>query len=203
MLKKAVIAIATVVFGIYTALWALTWFVKPYVIPSGFMEDTLLAGDRMFVTRTPGEIRRGDILWFQLPTDKRQLFVKRVVGLPGDRVKLVDKRVYLNGTPLDEPYACHKTSYVDSYRDNFPAAAPNARLPEPVNEMLAKNVVNHELLVPANSYFVLGDNRDNSLDSRYWGCVPAANFTGKALIIYYSRDASGKTRWKRTFHRVG
>jgi signal peptidase I len=146
--------------------------------------------------------------------------VKRVIGVAGDRIKIVNKQVYRNGTPLEEPYKFHKTEYIDAYRDNFPGE-PYVHLSEGALEMLEKHVVNGEVVVPPNMYFAMGDNRDNSLDSRYWGFVPRENIIGKPLIIYWSYETTTdrlagptisvdhltdlvqnfftKTRWRRTF----
>jgi signal peptidase I len=166
------------------------------------------------------EIKRGDIIVFRYPGDIRQTYVKRVIGLPGDQIKLVNKQVRLNGKFLQEPYKYHKTDYLDSYRDNFPGD-PNVHLYESAQAMLEKNVVNGEVSVPSGHYFAMGDNRDSSWDSRYWGFVPRENIIGKPLIIYWSYDAPTerlanptigldhlldlvqnfftKTRWRRTF----
>jgi len=214
-------------------LFGTTTLVQAFVIPTGSMEDTLLIGDHLLVDKLayapPGpvskyllpysEVKRGDIIVFRYPIDIKQTFVKRVVGTPGDRLRIERKQVYLNGKPLDEPYKYHKTEYFDSYRDNFPSD-PNVRLYEPAQAMLEKNVANGEVVVPPDNYFAMGDNRDSSLDSRYWGFVPRANIIGKPLIIYWSYDAPTdrlaspdigidhildllqnffvKTRWKRT-----
>jgi signal peptidase I len=120
--------------------------------------------------------------------DITQTFVKRCMGVPGDRIRIVNKQVYLNGVKLDEPYKVHKTDYIDSYRDNFPSE-PNANLYPGALEMLQHHVVNGEVVVPPGYYFAMGDNRDSSLDSRYWGFVPRENIIGKPLIIYWSYDA--------------
>ncbi|MEZ5398308.1 MAG: signal peptidase I [Bryobacteraceae bacterium] len=215
-------------------LFGTTTLVQAFVIPTGSMEDTLLIGDHLLVDKLayapPGpvsryllpysDVKRGDIIVFRYPIDIRQTFVKRVIGVPGDRIKVVKKEVFLNGKPLSEPYKYHKTDYFDSYRDNFPSE-PNVRLYEPANEMLANNVRDGEVVVPDGHYFAMGDNRDSSLDSRYWGFVPRENIIGKPLVIYWSYDAPTdrlaspdigldhlldlaqnfftKTRWKRTF----
>ena len=147
--------------------------------------------------------------------------------MPGDHIHLERKQVFLNGKPLNEPYKFHKTEYFDSFRDTFPSE-PNTPLPyvaegnnQPGQDMLSKNVVDGDVVVPPGHYFAMGDNRDHSLDSRYWGFVPRENIIGKPLIIYWSYDAptdrlaSGdigldhimdiafnffsKTRWNRTF----
>jgi signal peptidase I len=145
------------------------------------------------------------------------------MGVPGDRIKLVNKDVYLNGKKLVEPYVYHKTEYFDPYRDNFPSE-PSGGVLDRGLEMLEHHVVNGEVVVPPDSYFAMGDNRDISLDSRYWGFVPRDNIIGKPLIIYWSYDAPTedlsnptisinhlvdlmehfftKTRWGRTFKLV-
>ncbi len=218
-------------------LFGTTTLVQAFVIPTGSMEDTLLIGDHLLVDKLayapPGPVsryllpyepvKRGDIIVFRYPVDIRQTFVKRCMGVPGDRIKLVNKQVYLNGRKLDEPYVYHKTEYIESYRDNFPSE-PNVRLFDPGQDMLEHHVVNGEVVVPPDSYFAMGDNRDSSLDSRYWGFVPRDNIIGKPLIIYWSYDAPtealsnptigvdhlidlmehffSKTRWSRTFRLV-
>ncbi|MCC6585576.1 MAG: signal peptidase I [Bryobacterales bacterium] len=218
-------------------LFGTTTLVQAFVIPTGSMEDTLLIGDHLLVDKLayapPGPIskyllpysdpKRGDIIVFRYPMDIRQTFVKRVIGVPGDHIRIERKNVFLNGKQLNEPYKYHKTEYFDSYRDNFPSE-PNVRLFEPANEMLQHNVQNGEVVVPPGRYFAMGDNRDSSLDSRYWGFVPRENIIGKPLIIYWSYDAPTdrlaspnigldhildlaqnfftKTRWKRTFKLI-
>lgn len=188
-------------------------FWRPYVIPTGAMEDTILIGDHLLVPRIWARVpARGDIVVFPYPVDHSQTFVKRVVGTPGDRVRIVNKEVYLNGNKLTEPYAFHKSSYIDSYRDNFPSD-PNVRVDQRATEMLRHHVAKGEVEVPPNNYFVLGDNRDSSLDSRYWGFVPADEVIGEPWIIYWSVDSSsvlltgqpnpwvslGRIRWNRIF----
>lgn len=218
-------------------LFGTTTLVQAFVIPTGSMEDTLLIGDHLLVDKlayAPAgaltkhllpyeDVKRGDIIVFRYPIDIKQTFVKRVIGVPGDRIRLENKRVFLNGHPLTEPYKYNKTEYIDSYRDNFPNF-PNVSLYKPAQEMLVNNVQHGEVVVPAEHYFAMGDNRDSSLDSRYWGFVPRENIIGKPLIIYWSYDASTealsnpaigidhlidlvehfftKTRWRRTFNLV-
>jgi signal peptidase I len=180
------------------------FFVQTFVMPSGSMENTLLIGDRMIVQSFPKpSVHRGDVVAFDYPVDRLQQFIKRVIGVPGDRIRIRDKVVYRNGIALNEPYARHGTSYMDSYRDNFPSE-PNTKLPAPALDMLAHDVVNGELVVPEHSYFVLGDSRDDSLDSRYWGFVSASDVVGKPLFIYDSKDQQpgSQTRWSRIFKRV-
>ena len=206
-------------------LFVTTTMVQAYVVPTGSMENNILIGDHMLVDKIgfsntgsnwasyvlPGrQVKRGDILAFRFPEDVRQTFVKRVIGLPGDRIHLHNKQVIRNGQPLDEPYAQHVTSYIDDDRDNFPTAAAPAAF--------AHHVQDGEVVVPPDMLFVMGDNRDNSLDSRYWGFVPRDYIVGKPLVIYWSYEGSTKdfetwnighledvalhfftkTRWRRT-----
>ncbi|HLK19044.1 MAG TPA: signal peptidase I [Bryobacteraceae bacterium] len=190
-------------------------FVQAFVIPNGSMENALLNGDRILVQRFPKpQPKLGDIIVFRYPVDRRQTFVKRVIGVPGDRLKLSDKIVYRNGIALSEPYATHLAPYPDSYRDNFPNTSNlSMGLFPAAQEMLQKNVVNGEVVVPVGKYFVLGDNRDNSLDSRYWGFVDITDYLGKPLVIYESEDRPTeltpteqrhlrRIRWERFFKLI-
>src|SRR5579871_5468782 len=166
-------------------LFGTTTLVQAFVIPTGSMEDTLLIGDHLLVDKLafapPGpisrfllpytQVRRGDIIVFRYPVDIRQTFVKRAIGVPGDRIRLVDKQLILNGHKVLEPYVYHKTEYIDSYRDNFPGE-PNVHLAESAMDMLMNHVQGGEVVVPPGFVFAMGDNRDSSLDSRYWGFVP-------------------------------
>ncbi len=184
-------------------LFGTTNLLQAFVIPTGSMEDTLLVGDHLLVDKlayAPGDavskhllpysdVARGDVIVFRYPVDISQTFVKRCIGVPGDRIHLVDKQLFLNGHRVNEPYVYHKSAYVDTYRDFFPSAA-SAGLPTSAEDMLANHVVDGDVVVPPGYYFAMGDNRDNSLDSRYWGFVPRANIIGKPLIIYWSYDAS-------------
>lgn len=215
-------------------LFLTTTLVQAYVIPTGSMEDTLLIGDHLLVDKLafapPGpisqyflpytEVKRGDIIVFRYPEDISQTFVKRAIGVPGDRIRVINKEVYLNGAKVDEPYTFHKDDYIDSYRDNFPGD-PNVHVESGAYSMLTDNVVNGEVVVPPKMYFAMGDNRDRSLDSRFWGFVPRENIIGKPLIVYWSYDAPtedlndasismrhildlaknffSKTRWNRSF----
>ena len=183
------------------ALFYITFLTQAFQIPSESMEKTLLIGDYLLVDKVHysnggawgkllpyGEIGRGDIIVFRYPLNPSQHFVKRVIGLPGDRVRMASKRVWLNGQLLDDHgYAVHQSSYV-YFRDNFPQRA--GVIPGQIDAQwwldLDRNVRNGELTVPANSYFVLGDNRDDSEDSRYWGFVPRGNIVGRPLLIYFS-----------------
>jgi len=178
-------------------------FAHPYMLSAGSMENTLMKGDYVLTQNLTWKLGRtpqdGDVVMIRYPIDPRQTFVKRVVGVPGDRLRLVNKQLYRNGSPLAEPYAIHKTSYVDNYRDNFPAE-PNMRLAEFAQDMLERHVVNGEVVVPPRKYFVLGDNRDDSLDSRYWGFLGRADILGSPVLIYESFDGPQTAlhlRWNR------
>lgn len=213
-------------------LFATTTLVQAYVIPSGSMEATLLTGDHVLVDRTayadPGvlgrhimpyrDVQRGDIIVFAYPEDVRQTYVKRVIGVPGDRIRMEHGQVIRNGHRLVEPYTQHIATYPDNYRDNFPRAATVPAFPRG-RDMLEHHLVNGEVEVPPGTLFALGDNRENSEDSRYWGFVPRSYVIGKPLVVYWSFDAPGedlkewslghvvdvarhfftKTRWNRMF----
>ena len=230
-------AIAEWVITILLLLFLTTTLVQAYVIPTGSMEDTLLIGDHLLVDKLAfapsgwlsskilpySDVKRGDIIVFRYPVDIRQTFVKRAIGVAGDRIRVVNKEVYRNGVKLNEPYKYNKTDYLDAYRDNFPGE-PNVMVDQRAIDMLQNHTVNGEVVVPPNTVFAMGDNRDSSLDSRYWGFVPRENIIGKPLIIYWSYDAPtdqlqdpsigldhvkdialnffSKTRWNRTFRRI-
>ncbi|HEX3747090.1 MAG TPA: signal peptidase I [Bryobacteraceae bacterium] len=215
-------------------LFATTTLVQAFVIPSASMEKTLLIGDHVLVDKliyAPSgpvsrlllpyrDVRRGDVIVFRYPLDIKEDYVKRAIGVPGDHIHLVNKQLWLNGHPVDEPYAIHSSSMIDPYRDNFPAP-PNSALPPSAIDMLENHVVNNDLVVPPGFLFAMGDNRDDSSDSRYWGFVPRENIVGTPVIIYWSYEASTadltngnigldhivdvvvhfftKTRWSRTF----
>ena len=219
-------------------LFATTTLIQAFVIPSASMENTLLIGDHVLVDKllfSPSgsvsshilpyrDVRRGDIIVFRYPLQIKEDYVKRAIGVPGDHIRLVNKQLYLNGHAVNEPYVKHSSSYIDSYRDNFPVAEPNSPLPPSAHDMLDNHVVNGELVVPAHFIFAMGDNRDDSADSRYWGFVPRENIEGTPLIIYWSFEAPtadltngnigldhifdvithffSKTRWTRTFKLI-
>jgi signal peptidase I len=228
--------LATVVIAVFV----ITFVVQAFQIPSESMEDTLLIGDYLLVNKlryggslghslVPYQrVRRGDIVVFHYPVNPSQHFVKRVIGVPGDHVRLIKGQVWVNGLPLNEPYVHHSSPVHDIYRDDFPQVSYIAPGEESFWFKQLKQVVQHgELIVPPRQYFVMGDNRDESLDSRYWGFVPEENIIGSPLLIYWSirapRDAfpgSGTpgdklfrfayavthlfqiTRWDRTFRLV-
>lgn len=182
------------------AIFVVTFIVQAFQIPSESMEDTLLIGDYLLVDKQCygggswwdvmmpyQKIRRGDIIVFHYPVNPSQHFVKRVVGVPGDRMRMVNKRVYVNGTPLVEKYVRFKSTTPDNFRDNFPrpdivAAGLDANWFLEMKKLVDGN----QLIVPDGYYFALGDNRDSSYDSRYWGFVPRENIIGRPLLIYWS-----------------
>jgi signal peptidase I len=216
-------------------LFGTTTLMQAFVVPTSSMESTVLVGDHMIVDKLsyspPGPLsshilpytppKRGDIIVFRWPMDIRQNYVKRVMGVPGEHIKVVNKDVYLNGKKLIEPYTQHIFPNIEPYRDNFPSE-PFGPVSDRGLAMLASNVVNGEVVVPPDSYFAMGDNRDNSLDSRYWGFVPRDNIIGKPFVIFWSYDAPtedlvdftakhfidlaqnffSKTRWDRTLKLV-
>jgi signal peptidase I len=174
-------------------------FVRPFVIPTGAMEDTLLTGDRLLVRSIPRAPQRDELVTFIYPIDRKSVYVKRIVGIPGDRIHIAKKIVYRNGGALNEPYASHKSAYDDPYRDNLPGPPPPASVPRRGLDMLQLHVQNGDIIVPIGEYFVIGDNRDQSLDSRYWGFVEASDIIGKPILIYDSQDPKGRHRWNRLF----
>jgi signal peptidase I len=178
----------TLLVAVLVVLFVSTFAVQNSVIPTASMEETLLVGDHVLVNRVvfaPEDalapagwlaqraVRHGDVVVFKFPTDPGTDYIKRVVGLPGDVVEIRDKQVWRNGEPIVEPYAVHATGIVEprapgkrgGQRDNF-----------------------GPLTVPEAAYFVLGDNRDYSADSREWGCVPRSHVTGRALLVLWSRE---------------
>jgi signal peptidase I len=184
-------------------LFIMTFVLQNFEIPSGSMEDTLLIGDHVFVnreqfappTRWMGplmpyrDIHRNDIAVFLSPEQQGLFLVKRIIGVPGDRIHLRDGAVYRNGEKLVEPYAQHKLANYDPYRDNFPAVPPsemnNVRNQRWTRELPA-HIEGDDIVVPPDSYFGMGDNRDNSYDSRYFGFVPRRNVIGRPMFVYWS-----------------
>jgi len=178
----------------------ITFIVQAFQIPSPSMENTLLIGDYLLVDKfrygggTAWDfmmpyraVRHGDIIVFRYPVNPEQHFVKRVVGIPGDRVRLVDRQVYVNGVPQREPYVRYSSRGHDTFRDEFPRLNVLAQgLEGQWWLQMQKLVEDGQLIVPEGHYFVLGDNRDESLDSRYWGFVPRENVIGRPLLIYWS-----------------
>jgi signal peptidase I len=208
--KKGHVVPWTVLTGLTAIPAVLFVFLLPFAISTAAMENTLLVGDMILVRRPGPAVKRGDIIVFRYPMDIKQTFVKRAVGIPGDRIKVVDKQLYVNGVRLNEPYVYHMTDYIDSYRDNFPGE-PNVHLYPPAQKMLEQNVRNGEVIVPDGFYFAMGDNRDSSLDSRYWGFVREEDVIGKPVMIYWSyerksdlsgRQSEARIRWGRLFKPI-
>jgi signal peptidase I len=227
---------------VVTALFILTFNLQAFEIPSGSMEKTLLIGDHVFVDRityAPAtgwtgpvvpyrQIRRGDIIVFFSPAQPGQHLVKRVVGVPGDRIRMKDGVVYRNGQRLDEPYVIHSLGNYQPYRDNFPSVPPTYfdQVTDFWQAELPRHIQNGEVVVPPDRFFAMGDNRDVSWDSRYWGFVPRQNILGRPMFIYWSFETPpnqyektdvadrvafaarvvlhffGQTRWRRTFSLV-
>jgi signal peptidase I len=186
----------TIFWAIAIALLIRTFVIQPFSIPSGSMEDTLVVGDHLLANKflygiripfTDARIlkmrdpRRGDVIIFRYPEDRSKDFIKRVIGIPGDEITVRDKQVFVNGIPYRNPHEVHKESLLLSRsqgpRDNF----------GPVR-------------VPAGSWFVMGDNRDHSYDSRFWGFVQDADIVGSAFVTYWSWD--GET-WQVRWNRIG
>lgn len=195
--RLAYVATAAVLF-----LAASATVVRAYVIPSPSMEPTLIPGDHLIVDRLARTPESQQLVVFRYPPDPSQIFIKRVIGLPGDHIRIVNKRVIRNGRELREDYVKFTASATDSYRDNFPGTPshpPSYPLPAQGQEMLANAVRQGAVVVPAGALFVMGDNRDQSLDSRDFGFVPMSNVIGRPLFVYWSYDAAARqTRWDRT-----
>ena len=212
-------AFQSLLYILVVALFIMTFTAQPFRIPSPSMEPTLLVGDFLLVNKeiSTGRfpalaptnlIRRGDLIVFHYPVDPAKHLVKRVIGLPGDRIRLRDGHVLIDGHALSEPYAAYLPSAADSYRDDFPRLD---RADPAVDSswwiQMHTLVANGELTIPPDSYFVLGDNRNNSEDSRYWGLVPRAAIVGKPFLIYFSKgEPAGSlfnfARWERTLRIV-
>ncbi len=218
----------SIVIAVILAFFIRTFIVQAFKIPTGSMEENLLIGDHLLVnkfvfgpTGSPierallpiGIVKRQDVVVFKYPEEPDRDFIKRVIGLPGETVEVREKKVYINGKPIDEPYA-HFLQ---------PPSTPSE-----FHEVTSSELRDHygPVTVPANQYFVMGDNRDNSQDSRYWGFLPRDYIKGKALIIYWSYEAGRedyldegagatlrnvasvfvhfftRTRWDRMFHQI-
>jgi signal peptidase I len=188
-------------------LFGTTTLCQAFVIPTGSMEDTLRVGDHLLVDKLAyapadaigrhvlpySEPKHGDIIVFRYPPDITQTLVKRLIGAGGDRIRITNGVVYRNGQRLNEPYVYHKYAYnpaLDSYP--WPCCRPvkEEAAREAQERMLASNVHDGEIVVPPGFYFGMGDNRDNSSDSRYWGFIPRDNLVGKPILIYWSYRAT-------------
>ena len=219
--------VTTVVCTLF-ALFVTTYVVHPMTVPTPSMEPTILVGDRLLIDKftirnsfktglpfTPRHtLERGDIVVFKYPKEPEVLYVKRTIGLPGETVEIRNKTVHIEGKPLDEPYKVHSDSYVYPNRGRYHQGGGDQR----------DNF--GPITVPEDSYFVMGDNRDDSADSRYFGFLPRDHIVGSPLLVFwsYQDDADAylkssfldilqlyaeriifffnRTRWSRTGHRV-
>jgi len=199
-------------------LFAATFIVQPFRIPSESMQPTLLVGDFLLGNKQafapagtldkilpPTTLHRGDLVIFLKPNPETPdlILVKRIIGLPGDHLHLRHNHVYLNEKPITEPYAVYSSAPPDSFRDDFPSLL---RANPDVNPnwwaQLRRTEVHGEIIVPPNSYFVMGDNRNDSEDSRYWGYVPRSAILARPLLVYFSTAAppsqpTSTTLWQR------
>ncbi len=176
--------------SLIVVLLTLATVIKPYMMPSSSMEPGMLVGDRAFAlgTRLMGPVQRGDVVVFKMPTDLTSLSTKRIVGVPGDRIHLQKEKLFLNGSEIDEPYI--RVASNDLIGE-FPGSAgylatelPNPKMQAARVAMYRDLIRNGELTVPAGTYFVLGDNRSNSLDSRFYGPVSQQNISGRLFYVY-------------------
>ena len=240
----------SLVVTVILAIFGTTFVVQAFKIPTGSMETTLLIGDHLLVNKFGfafqngfprrllpyKQIRRGDVIVFKYPGEPQEAqepgehYVKRVIGIAGDHIKIVNRQVFVNDHPLQEPYVHHTPEYVDEHRpgDDFPPP-PGEYLPGSTQRWAAE-LQDHredgELVVPPGYFFAMGDNREQSWDSRFWGFVPRGVISGQPLVIYWSfetprdeftRTSLGdrlaqtldliihfvsKTRWRRTLRLV-
>jgi signal peptidase I len=191
-------AVQSLLYVLVGALFVMTFTVQPIRIPSESMEPTLLVGDFLMMDKQmggdahgllpPAEVHRGDVVVFHDPVDDPSVhLVKRVIGIPGDRIHLRDGVVIRNGERLKEPYAVYRESPEDRFRDDFPdMQTMQARVNPEWWIRLRGMVRDGEITVPAGHYFVMGDNRNDSEDSRYWGFVPKDAIVGRPFLIYFS-----------------
>lgn len=232
-------ALASLLQTVVVALFLLTFLLQPYLIPSESMEHTLLVGDFLLVNKQVyaqagvlsrwllpyRDVERGDIVVFHHP--QPPFLVKRVVGVPGDHLRIEDGRVMVNGQAQDEPYAAFEPAASNPFRDDFPARVYTDPEVDPVWWHQMQGLIHDgELVVPRDKYFVLGDNRNHSKDSRFWGLVPRDAIVARPLVIYFSlrrpsatdvvrpqddrlghdneltARLAGFARWKRIFHVV-
>jgi signal peptidase I len=226
-----------------TGLFIVTFNMQAFEIPSSSMVKTLLVGDHVFVDRETvapktkwagpllpyHDIERGDIIVFLSPVQPGLHVVKRIIGIPGDRIQLRNGVVYRNGERLEEPYVIHSQKDYNRYRDEFPTVSPRESSIQVATEwFLTQNnyIKDGVITVPPDSYFGMGDNRDVSWDSRYWGFIPRENVIGRPMFVYWSFETSedqytktsmpdraewlghvalhffDKTEWRRTLHII-
>ena len=190
-MKKSIVReyFESLVVAVILALFVRTWVFQAFKIPTGSMEPNLLVGDHLIVNKMRfAPVQRGDVVVFKFPKDPERDFVKRVIGLPGDRIELHRKKVFVNGQPIDEPYA----HFIE------PPSVDGAPRIDDVREEYGP------INVPTDQYFMMGDNRDNSEDSRYWGFLPKSYVKGNAEFLYFSFDDQASlsslfsgARWER------
>ncbi len=212
--RKRVIAAAVLAVILFAVGFYIVFFIRLVKVPTGSMKNTILPGDRVAVNIVFRQIERGDIVIFKFPMDPSVQFIQRVIGLPGESIRLRDKRVYINGNELSERRVSVERVLPDdpspmkelsadgggSYSVLYNKADPGDL---DLSDDLIPYGIKEPFQIPEGSYFVMGDNRDNSLDSRFWGVVPRDSITGKAFLIYWSEDPlDKKTRWDRTFSRL-
>ena len=230
--------LASLAITLVMVLFIMTFVGQTFAIPSSSMENTLLIGDHLFVNRIGfaprsswlgplvpyREIHRGDIIVFLSPIEPNLHLVKRVIGIPGDHIHLRKGIVYRNGEALKESYVVRNGPVTyDPYRDDFPSQLQSDGAVPAWLEYIPSNMQGEDIVVAKNSYFAMGDNRDVSYDSRYWGFVPRQNIIGQPNYIYWSFETPAdeylhtdvsdriqavartvvhffdKTRWGRTF----
>lgn len=192
---------------VIVALFVLTFLSQPMVIPSESMEHTLLVGDFLLMNREalapPGiwkrilpydGVQRGEIVTFHSPLNLKEYLVKRVIGMPGDHLRIDHGTVFVNGQPLDEPYATFEPIAENPYLDRFPTNVYSDPGVEPGWwKQMQQLTRNGELVIPAGKYFMLGDNRNHSRDSRYWGFVSRDEIVARPLVIYFSLTRPSRT----------
>ena len=216
----------SIVVAVILALFIRTFVVQAFKIPTGSMEENLLIGDHLLVNKFVfgptasaaekavlpiADIKRGDVLVFKYPVEPERDFIKRVIGLPGETVEVKERKIYVNGAVVDDSHAHYLLPATSDYHEVTSFDVRERYGP---------------VTVPPNQYFVMGDNRDNSQDSRYWGFLPRDLVKGRALVIYWSyesdrddlEDTSAgatvrnvasvfthfftRTRWSRMFHQI-
>jgi signal peptidase I len=202
-------AVRNILETIVVTIFIITFAVQPSRIPSESMQPTLKVGDFLLVDKQTfapagfldklllpkAKLQRGDLVVFHYPVDGNVTLVKRVIGLPGDRIRLHLGRVLINDAPLAEPYAMYTPSKANNYRDEFPSQRefPEENVQTAWWLRLRTIVSDGEITVPPGNYFVLGDNRNDSEDSRYWGFVPQDEIIGRPLLVYFTARAEEAT----------
>jgi signal peptidase I len=200
-------AVSSLLRTVIVAVFVLTFLAQPMVIPSESMEHTLLVGDFLLMNRSalaPGGIwkrilpyagvERGEIVTFHSPVNSKEYLVKRVIGLPGDRLRIDGPQVFVNGQRLDEPYATFEPTAANPYLDQFPAKVySDPGVDTGWWKQMQQLTQNGELVIPQGEYFMLGDNRNHSRDSRFWGFVSRNEIIARPLVIYFSLTRPSRT----------